>query len=290
MALAMLLVALRSIAVAAETVTIAVTGDVFTPDVKVVSDVILAQKPLDMVLLVGDTCNGPKSPIEEFNRIYQGTYDRFKSIIRPCPGNHDSYCKPPFAGYREFWGSAAHAPEQYYAFDLGGWHIVSLDSVTFHDSKAAPAQLAWLKADLAAHPGEPVIAYWHYPYFSHAKHLGDPKMRPLWQAVEDHGPALVFCGHNHVYERFPPLDADGNRVAETKGVQEFVVGPGGAGPIKAETPKAPGPASAFFHGGTQHVGFFTLQPGGAFSYTIKSVGGKGETAVVEEGKGNLRTK
>ena len=285
-----LALALRFVAVAAESVAIAVTGDIYLPAARVVSEVILAQKPLDAVLLVGDTCNGSQTPIKEFTKIYQGTYDRFQSLIYPCPGNHDSYSVPAFSGYREFWGRAAHAPEQYYSFDLGGWHIVSLDSVTFHDAKAAPTQLAWLKSDLAAHPGKPVIAYWHYPYFSRAKHLGDAKMKPLWQAIAEHGPALVFCGHNHVYERFPALDADGNRVAESTGVQEFVIGPGGAGPVEAETMGATGPASAHFHGGTQHVGFVTLQPGGGFAYTVKSVSNQGVTAVVDQGKGTLQPK
>lgn len=286
-----LALALGWVAAVAEGVTIAVTGDIYTPDAKVVSDAILAQKPLDAVLLVGDTCNGPKSPLEKFKEVYRGTYDRFQSLICPCPGNHDSYSTPPFSGYRAFWGQAAHAPEQYYSFELGGWHIVSLDSVTFRDGKdAAQKQLAWLKQDLAAHPKQPVIAYWHYPYFSRSKHLGDPKMKPLWQAIEAHGPALLFCGHNHVYERFPSLDAEGNAVADSKGIQEFVVGPGGAGPVKNQDPKATGPATAFFHGGAQHVGFFTLQPDGAFAYTIKSVSKQGETAVVDQGKGSLPAK
>ncbi len=283
-----LVLALGWVAAAAEGVTIAVTGDIYTPDAKVVSDAILAQQPLAAVLLVGDTCNGKTSPLEKFKEIHQGTYGRFLSLIFPAPGNHDSLSKPPFSGYRAYWGSAAHAPEQYYSFDLGGWHFVSLDSVSFHDAKVSgPRQLAWLKADLAAHPKQPVIAYWHYPYFSRAKHLGDPKMKPLWQALEEHGPALLFCGHNHVYERFPPLDAEGHTVAAAKGVQEFVIGPGGASPIKAQAPDAPGPASACFHGGAQHVGFFVLQPGGAFAYTIKSVSSKGETAVVDQGQGNI---
>ncbi|MCX7010349.1 MAG: metallophosphoesterase [Kiritimatiellaeota bacterium] len=276
--------------VAAEGVTIAVTGDIYTPDLKVVSDAILAQKPLDAVLLVGDTCNGKTSPIEKFNEIYSGTYDRFKALIFPCPGNHDSYSKPAFSGYREYWGARAHAPEQYYSFDLGGWHIVSLDSVSFHDSKSGPKQLSWLKADLAANPKKPVIAYWHYPMFSRAKHCGDPKMKPMWEVIEKHGPALIFCGHNHVYERFPALDASGQPTDAAQGVHEFVVGPGGAGPIKSEDKDAKGPASSFFHGGTQHVGFFVLQPDGAYAFTIKSVAKDGQTVVVDQGKGKLQPK
>ena len=283
-----LTLALRLVAVAAESITIAVTGDIYAPDAKVVSDAILAQQPLEAVLLVGDTCNGKTSPLEKFKEIHGGTYARFFKLTFPCPGNHDKLSKPAFSGYQAYWGERAHAPEQYYSFDLGGWHIVSLDSVSFHDAKDAAKQLAWLKGDLAKHPKQPVIAYWHYPFFSRAKHCGDEKMKPLWEALEAHGPALVFCGHNHVYERFPALDAEGKPSDAAKGVHEFVIGPGGAAPIKEQKEDAKGPASAFFHGGAQHVGFFTLQPDGAYAFTIKSVAKDGATAKVEAGQGKLQ--
>lgn len=276
--------------VAAEGVTIAVTGDIYTPDAKVVSDTILAQKPLDGVLLVGDTCNGKTTPLEKYKEVLGGTYDRFQKLIFPCPGNHDGYSKPAFSAYQAFWGERAHAPAMYYSFDLGGWHIISLDSVNFHDKKGSDQQLAWLKKDLAANKQKPVIAYWHYPYFSRAKHCGDPKMKPFWQALEEHGPALVFCGHNHVYERFPALDAEGKTVEGAKGVTEFVIGPGGAAPVKDEKNDATGPASACFHGGAQHVGLFVLQPDGAYTFSIKSVAKDGQTAVVDQGQGKLQPK
>jgi hypothetical protein len=285
-----LALALRLVAVAAESVTLAVTGDIYTPDVKVVSDAILAQQPLDAVLLVGDTCNGKTTPLEKYKETLDGTYDRFRKLIFPCPGNHDALSKPAFSAYQTYWGERAHAPEMYYSFDLGGWHIVSLDSVNFRDAQGSDKQLAWLKKDLAANKKKPVIAYWHYPYFSRAKHCGDAKMKPLWQALEAHGPALVFCGHNHVYERFPALDAEGQPADAAKGVTEFVIGPGGASPTKEEKDDAKGPASAFFHGGAQHVGFFTLKPDGSYAFTIKSVAKDGTTAVVESGKGQLQPK
>jgi|GEM_PF-4881111 len=285
-----LVLSLRLVAVAAENATIAVTGDIYTPDVKVVSDVILEQKPLDAVLLVGDTCNAKITPLEEYKKTYKGTFDRFLSIVFPSPGNHDEHTKPSFSGYCAFWGKAAHVPRLYYSFDLGGWHIISLNSVSFRDGKEdARKQLQWLKSDLAAHPQTPVIAYWHYPYFSRAKHCGDPKMKPLWQALETHGPALVFSGHNHVYERFPALDAEGNPSDAGRGVQQFVIGSGGAKPVDSEKKDAKGPSSQVFHGGTQHVGFFALRPDGSYAFTIKSVAKDGKTAVVDQGKGKLKT-
>lgn len=273
---------------AAEKVTVAVTGDIFTADAKVVSDMILANQSVSALLLAGDTDNDVTTPLDSYQQLYKGTFDRLIAKTYPCPGNHDEHSKPAFSAYCQFWGKAAHAPEMYYSFDLGGWHIVSLDSVTFvKDEAKAAEQLKWLKADLAAKPKAPTLVYWHYPYYSNAKHCGQPKMKPFWQALYAHGPAIVINGHNHVYERFLPMDPDGKTVAETKGIQEFVVCPGGAKPVDKESDKLKGPASAKFHGGTHHVGFFTLHPDGGYVYTIKSITGKGQQSVIEQGAGNL---
>ena len=273
-------------------VTIAVTGDLDNSgtskgNAKRVSDLILAQNPLDAVLLVGDTCNATPTPIEEYRKLYKGTFDRVMPKLFPAPGNHDKLSDPPFSAYGEFWGAAAHAPDLYYSFDLGNWHIVSLDSVTFRDGGAATEkQLEWLKHDLAANSRKPVIAYWHYPLFSQAKHGGDPAMKPLWEALVAHGPALVFNGHNHVYERYPPLDADGKPVNAAKGIQEFVICPGGAPPIDGQRPGVTS-VSTVFDGGAHHVGFFTLQPDGAFQFTVKAMDKKGVVTTVDQGSGKL---
>jgi len=275
-------------AAAAKGVTLAVTGDIFTPDVKVVSDAILANPAVSAVLLAGDTSNDKSTPIESYRKLYLGTFDRFLSKTYPCPGNHDAKSEPPFSGYIEFWGAAAHAPELYYSFDLGGWHIVSLDSITYvNGGEKAAAQLDWLKKDLTANPKAPVIAYWHYPYFSNAKHGGEPKMKPFWDALYAHGPALVFTGHNHIYERFAPMNSAGEKVPETQGIQEFVISPGGAPPVNGESRKVNGPPSEKFQGGTQHIGFFTLFGDGGFSYTIQSISSAGVAEVVDQGTGNL---
>jgi hypothetical protein len=98
----------------------------------------------------------------------------------------------------------------------------------------------------------------------------------------------VLNGHNHVYERYPSLDPDGKPVPETKGIQEFLVSPGGASPTKSEASnKLKGPPSAKFHGDAQHVGFFTLYVDGGYCYTIDAVGRGGTTTVVDAGAGNL---
>jgi acid phosphatase type 7 len=269
-------------------ITVAVTADVYTPGAKLVSDVILARPAVNAVLLAGDTDNATSTRLSGYTKLYKDTFGRFLTNIYPAPGNHDRYSTPPFTGYRTFWGAAAHGPEMYYSFDLGGWHFLSLDSVTYvKGGAAATNQLHWVKADLAAHPKEPVLVFWHYPLFSTAKHLGNARMQSLWTAICDHGPALLITGHNHVYERFAPLDAEGKPAPENQGIQEFVVSPGGASPVSKQSSKAKGPAPVKFHGGASHVGFFTLHTDGGYTYTVIAVDKKGATTVVDSGAGNL---
>ena len=70
--------------------TIAVTGDVYKPDAKDVSDAILAYPSVSAVLIAGDTANAKATPLSSYQEAYKGTYDRFLSKIYPCPGNHDA--------------------------------------------------------------------------------------------------------------------------------------------------------------------------------------------------------
>src|SRR5690606_6195890 len=49
----------------------------------------------------------------------------------------------------------------------------------------------------------------------------------FWEALMPFGLDVVVNGHDHVYERFVPQDADGDAVAD--GARQFIVGTGGAG-------------------------------------------------------------
>ena len=55
----------------------------------------------------------------------------------------------------------------------------------------------------------------------------------MWQLLADAGADVVLNGHDHVYERFAPLDARGQ--PSPTGMREFVVGTGGAGLYEVHT-------------------------------------------------------
>ena len=112
----------------------------------------------------------------------------------------------------------------YYSFNLGSWHVLSLNSNV--SAQPGSRQYEWARADLAAHPAACTLAYWHHPLFSSGTNGGSAQMRAMWQLLDEAGVELVMAGHDHLYERFAPQDADG-RPAHN-GMREFVVGTGGA--------------------------------------------------------------
>jgi len=183
----------------------------------------LAQDPRAVVLALGDLTY-PRGAAREFTDCYAPTWGRFKDRTWPAPGNHEYYT-PGATPYFAWWGE--RAGRGYYSFDLGGWHIVSLDSNLAPAQHAA--QLDWLRADLAAHPAHCTLAYWHHPLYSSGGHGSIPKMHDAWQVLYDAGAELVLSGHDHDYERFAPQDADG-RLDPARGIRQFVVGTGGAYP------------------------------------------------------------
>ena len=86
-------------------------------------------------------------------------------------------------------------------------------------------QATWLAADLASHHQACTLAYWHHPRFSTGLHGSDSRTKALWQILTDHHADLVLAAHEHGYERFAPLAADGTPNAA--GMASFVVGTGG---------------------------------------------------------------
>jgi hypothetical protein len=162
----------------------------------------------------------------EFRDLYDPSWGRHRSRTRPSPGNHD-YNTPGASGYFAYFGTAAGVPGQgYYSYELGSWHVVALNSNI--GMAAGSAQEQWLRADLAAHPAECTIAYWHHPLFtSGSNHEPSTLTRPLYRALYDFNADVVVWGHNHQYERFAPQDPDGNPDA-SRGLRAFVVGMGGA--------------------------------------------------------------
>jgi hypothetical protein len=176
------------------------------------------------VFTAGDNAYEDGSALN-FTNCYQPTWGRHKARTKPAPGNHDYHISGA-ADYFAYFGSAAGPSGRgYYSYDLGDWHIVSLNSEVSMSTGSAQEQ--WLRADLTASTKQCTLAYWHKPRFSSGTAHGSlSSAQPLWQALYDHGAEIAIAGHEHNYERFAPQTPTG-AADPTKGIREFVVGTGG---------------------------------------------------------------
>lgn len=170
----------------------------------------------------------------EFHNCYDSTWGAFKERTRPSPGNHEYGVNGQAQSYFQYWGAQAGPDTRgYYSYDLGSWHIVSLNTNCNAQglggcAKDSP-QEEWLRQDLAAHPNACVIAYGHHPLFSSGlfrSHAMHPELRDLWRDLYATHAAIFLAGHEHSYERFAPQDPEGH-ADPVNGIREFVVGTGG---------------------------------------------------------------
>jgi hypothetical protein len=188
----------------------------------------LIEKIPGTVFAAGDLAY-PDGTDEQFAKCYNPTWGRFKARTRPAAGNHE-YHSDGASGYARYFGAIAGDPKKgYYSYELGGWHIVVLNSECEEvgGCDTASPQGQWLHEDLAQHPVTCTLAYFHKPLFSSgAKHGNDPLMKPLWEILYNAGADVVVNGHDHDYERFALQDSNG-KADSSHGMREFVVGTGG---------------------------------------------------------------
>lgn len=180
--------------------------------------------------------------IEDFERYYEPTWGRHRARTKPSPGNHEyvgGTAQQFGAGYFDYFGAvAAEGNGGYYSYDLGEWHVVSLNTGQCYGDlevdgtlpRCGPGDpmIEWLKRDLAASDAQCTLAYFHHPRWSSGvEHGSDPaSAKAIWDALYAGNADVVVSGHDHDYERFAPQDAQGEPDDE-RGVRQFVVGTGG---------------------------------------------------------------
>ena len=174
----------------------------------------------------------------EFKECYEPTWGRHKERTKPAAGNHD-YNSEDARPYFDYFGEAAGEPGKgYYSYELGSWHIVVVNSNCNYIGgcdKGSP-QERWLRADLAEHPAQCTLAYWHHPVFTAGRYHGaDPVMRTIFETLYEAGADVVLTGHDHNYQRFAPQDPEGVG-DQLRGIRQFVVGTGGRRHYNIEEP------------------------------------------------------
>ncbi len=232
-----------------------------------IADLVRALAP-DRFLPLGDLqyANGR---LEEFMRVWDVQFGGLKSITAPAPGNHE-YGTSGAQGYFDYFGPIANPPLGYYSFDLGAWHLISLNTdICGDDPGCGPGspQYDWLAADLAANADAAcTLVYGHHPYYDWRPFqkwiVDDGRTRnggsetapyaAMWALMDAQGVDVSLVAHNHVYQRWAAQDANGNAVPD--GITQFLVGTGGRQLYAFGRPPMPANIVA-----TQNTSFGALQ-------------------------------
>ncbi|MDX1918112.1 MAG: metallophosphoesterase [Candidatus Caenarcaniphilales bacterium] len=150
------------------------------------------------VLLLGDL----SYPSAEKHLLHQNIIDPFTPLFvrdyrfYPCWGNHDWKAEKA-RHVKEYFA----APD-YFSFKIGPAEFWSLNSNLFDQKQAQ-----WLDGCLAHSKAIWKIAFCHHPPYSSGKtHGGSTDLvRDLCPILSRHKVDLCLSGHDHLYERFNPI-------------------------------------------------------------------------------------
>ena len=240
----------------------------------------------DLVALLGDE-QYEVGKLSDFEASFEQTWGGLKMLERPAPGNHEYYEYTKHGdketpgqngvGYFSYFnghgaptapdvqvpnargqaGDDTSANQGWYSYNLGNWHIISLNiecgasstvkpppfngDCSTTDGKLLSQETSWLKSDLSSNERPCTIAYWHQPTFSattaKSKTVPDPSAPGVgsgeglaadawWQLLYNAHATLILNGHEHVYARFKPMDPTGTP-DPAHGVTQITIGTGG---------------------------------------------------------------
>lgn len=210
-----------------------------------------AAKP-DLIIHTGDLIY-PSGKIEDYPTNF---FEPYAELIRRIPfmpslGNHDCATEHGKAFIATFDlprnGPPGIEPERNYWFNFGDALFVGLDSNppeeegTITNKQQNEIVAPWLRKLLTDSKARWKLLYYHHPFYTGSEHpeSGGEHMKNAFLKVYDEcGVDMVFCGHNHLYERTAPMRED-KIVDEGKGTVYITTGAAGANRYKeAQTPPA----------------------------------------------------
>jgi hypothetical protein len=179
----------------------------------------------NLFLYLGDVYES--GSMAEFYNWYGTSSSNFgvlRAITDPTIGNHEYGNSIGGIGYFDYWNNVPN----YYSFNAGGWHFISLNSnYTKIGVTPTSAQYLWLQQDLAANAQACTIVYYHQPLFNIGPEGPTTAMASFWSLMAQYEVSIVLNGHDHDYQRWVPLDGNGN--PSPTGITEFIAGGGGHG-------------------------------------------------------------
>ena len=182
----------------------------------------------DAWILLGDNAYSSGTDAEYSSNFF-GIYGN--NILKnhklyPAPGNHDygnnsaNKASRSMAYHSTFTvpqngeaGGVASHKQNYYSYDVGNIHFLSLDSygtesdLTHIGTSGTSPLKTWIDQDLAANTKKWTIAYWHHPPYTKTTHNSDTESdliairQNFITYLESRGVDLIINGHSHGYER-----------------------------------------------------------------------------------------
>jgi predicted phosphodiesterase len=229
------------------------------------------------ILALGDL-QYESGTLAEFKTSFS-QFDTFGTRLKPVPGNHE-YGTVDAAGYFGYFGSRAGINKKgWYSYNINNWHIIALNSNCDKvGCVIGSEQYNWLQNDLNSNTNACTIAFWHHPRYSSGTTHGDNVWhQDMWKLMADKRVDIVLAGHEHNYERFNPIDGNGN--TSTTGIRSFVVGNGGKSLYSVKT--TPREGSAYLYNGNFGALFLTLE-NNSYSWDFRTI----NSASIDYGSGS----
>lgn len=198
-----------------------------------------AAKP-DVVIHVGDLVYPAGDGSTYRTHFYEPNAEMIRHApFMPSEGNHDVATDEGRPLLEHFVcprnGPEGIEPERCYWFDYGDARFVALDSnMTEFGGALTPVQLKndiapWVREVFKECDARWKFVFYHHPFYTGSTHSaeGAAYMKEAFLDVfEESGVDVVFCGHNHLYERTAPMKRD-QIVADGEGIVYIVTGAGG---------------------------------------------------------------
>lgn len=229
-----------------QTITFAAIGDfgAGTPGQRNIRDALKAYMPTsDLFLALGDNVylTGTQREYNMFNfDVYKELWANIPLYL--CIGNHDWYFDRAFtylANYHQIYDPYVRQEDdigRYFSWNWGRVHFVSIDTEDslYDDADNPLSMFQWLAGDLqrnAQYPWKVVIL--HKPPYVGSRVANQEVVDKLIPVFEAYGVQVVFGGHHHLYEAYPPLR--GNQVVPVaQGGVQYITSGGGGYPIFGE--------------------------------------------------------
>lgn len=173
-------------------------------------------EPLQALVTTGDNVY-PSGEPKDFDRAWRGPYGWVAEAdirVLASLGNHDVDSSP--ANLRKLM-ELLGMPGRWYTERVGNVQVIVLDANEVGDDEQMAFITETLDAQRSAGARWRVVVF-HQPAFSCSRHGSTPDVQREWVTLFERGGVdLVLNGHDHVYQRFAPID----------GVTYVVTGGGG---------------------------------------------------------------